>query len=202
MKKNRKTSIIFGVGFNDADYTTQVFSYEQGKKKLEWVCPYYRRWHDMLKRCYSPNCHKTQPTYKDCTMCEEWLTFSNFKKWMEAQKWEGKQLDKDILKIGNKEYGPESCVFVHRIVNTFIVDRENKRGEYPLGVYFNKRNNKFIAMCSDPFSKEQRYVGCFDCPNDAHLAWKKRKHELACKLADSEYVDDERVAQALRTRYL
>mgnify|MGYP001117231448 CR=1 FL=1 len=154
----------------------------------------------MLKRCYSGKYHERKPTYRGCTVCEDWHTFSNFRDWMENQDWEGKHLDKDLLISGNKEYGPETCVFVTSVVNLFTTDSCNSRGEYPIGVYW--QQDKFTARCSNPFTGEREWLGRFDCPDQAHLAWKKRKHELACQLAESEYVTDERVAQALRTRYL
>jgi hypothetical protein len=121
---------------------------------------------------------------------------------MESQDWEGKQLDKDLLGAENKEYGPNNCVFVPQIVNSFLIGRCNGCGEFPLGVTSNKKVRKFIAQCWNPFTTKREHLGYFDCPNQAHLAWKRRKHELACQLADSEHVTDERVAQALRTRYL
>jgi hypothetical protein len=156
----------------------------------------------MLKRCYSKEYHEHYPTYSGCSVCEDWLTFSNFKLWMEQQDWENKQLDKDLLISGNKEYGPETCVFVTSVVNTFTLDRCNSRGAYPLGVRFHNVAKKFEAQCRNPFTGKREYLGLFDCPDQAHLAWKKRKHELACQLVESAYVTDERVAQALRTRYL
>jgi hypothetical protein len=192
--------LVQGVGVNDAEYNVLLYETVDGKWKIVWTCPYYRRWHDMLTRCYSEKCHEKYPTYVGCSVCEEWLTFSNFKCWMEQQDWENKQLDKDLLKVGNKEYNPENCVFVTKIVNTFLSDRGKARGEFPLGVSSYK--GKFIAQCSNPFTGKQEYLGYFDCPEQAHLVWKKRKHELAYQLADSEHVTDERVAQALRTRYL
>ena len=74
------------------------------------------------------------PTYKGCSVSEEWLRFSNFKRWMEKQDWDGKQLDKDILFEGNKVYSAETCVFVTSVVNSFTSDSGAKRGEWLIGV--------------------------------------------------------------------
>ena len=198
----RKKSLIAGVGINDADYVTRKFETINGKQKLVWVCPFYRRWYDMLTRCYSAKHLEKFPTYKGCTVIEEWKTFSNFRNWMIEQDYEGKQLDKDILIEGNKVYSPETCVFVSKLVNSFFVDSGAIRGDYPIGVSFNKPNGKFRSNCSNPFTKKGEHLGCFDCPNEAHLVWKARKHELACMLADSEHVNDPRVAEALKTRFI
>ena len=74
---------VFGVGVNDASYMTN----HKDKDGIIKVCPYYRRWKNMLKRCYSSKCQDKNPTYLGCAVSNEWLTFSNFKLWMEGQEW-------------------------------------------------------------------------------------------------------------------
>ena len=203
-KIKSKPKLVYGVGINDADYVThkwETIGYVNGKLKQKrvWECPYYRAWSDMLKRCYSAKTQERQPTYKGCTVSEEWLTFSVFKSWMEQQDWEGKQLDKDILFEGNKIYSAETCVFVTRAVNMFTIDCGVARGEWPVGVYWNKRACKFQAQCRNPFTKKREHLGLFTCPNEAHQAWLKRKLELAHLLASEQ--SDTRVAKALIERY-
>lgn len=197
-KRNR---LVCGVGINDAGYVVKKHENVDGKLKLVWICPFYSRWKDMLKRCYSDKFHSKRPTYKGCTVCDEWLTFSNFKSWMETQRWEDCQLDKDLLIEGNKVYSPETCVFVHRTVNMFTTDHGVARGEYMIGVNWHKANSKFRSMCRNPFTGKQEHLGLFDNELDTHLAWKKRKHEMACQLAESEYCNDPRLAEVLKTRY-
>mgnify|MGYP007057199411 CR=1 FL=1 len=197
-----KNNLVYEVGINDANYNVTLSEKVDGKWEIIYQCPYYRTWTHMLERCYSDKYHERKPTYRECTVCEEWLTFSNFRKWMEQQDWENNQLDKDLLWFGNKEYNPNNCVFIPQIVNSFLTDRGNGRGEYPIGVSFHKKTRKFRAMCCNPFTKRQEHLGLFNGTDQAHSAWKERKHALACQLADSEYVTDERVAHALRTRFL
>jgi hypothetical protein len=72
----------------------------------------YSVWLDMLKRCYDEKYLKKQPTYEGCTVVPEWHNFQNFAKWFEENYIEGMYLDKDIIKEGNKIYGPETCKFV------------------------------------------------------------------------------------------
>jgi hypothetical protein len=181
---------VCGIGINDADY---VVAKRKGNKII-WICPFYRAWKDMLKRCYNKTELKRHPTYVGCTVCEEWLTFSNFKVWMESQNWEGKQLDKDILGNG-KLYNPKTCAFVLPSTNVFLTDCAASRGEYLIGVYRNKQNGKFRSQCRNPFTKKVEYLGYFHTELEAHFAWKKRKHEHACKLAELE--TNPRVTKAL-----
>ena len=201
---NKVKKLVFGVGINDADYVVQKFEtigYVDGKqkRKLVWICPYYRVWKNMLSRCYSIKTQDKNPTYKVCSVSEEWLTFSNFRTWMENQDWEGKQLDKDLLFEGNKVYSAEACVFVTPIINLFTIDRNNDRGEWLIGVNWHKRTGKFVAQCSNPSTKKQEHLGLFTCELEAHQSWRKRKLELAYELAAIQ--TDERVAKALIDRY-
>jgi hypothetical protein len=187
--------LVYGAGLNDANYTLRTTI---GGKIVR--CPFYVAWQNMLKRCYSKKTQEKRPTYIGCSVCEDWLVFSNFKTWMERQSWQGKELDKDIIKSGNKIYSAEFCVFVNSVTNSFLLDCRASRGDWPLGVYWQKKAGKYRTRCCNPFTKKQEHLGYFDCPNLAHETWKKRKHELALQLADLQ--SDERVALGLRTRYL
>lgn len=194
--------LVFGVGINDADYKVKIQEswYENGKQKfrLVWVCPFYRKWDSMLKRCYYEKYREKHPTYVGCTVCEEWLTFSNFKKWMEKQNWQDKHLDKDILFPGNKVYSPETCVFVDAKVNKFLTERGASRGEYMIGVNWDRKVNKFKALCGDGNGK-QKHLGYFDSEIEAHHAWLAFKLEQAKVLANRQ--TDKCVAKALIERY-
>lgn len=196
--------LVYGVGVNDADYNVQKFEttgYVNGKqkRKLIWVCPFYRAWNNMLRRCYYIKTQGKQPTYIGCTVTREWLKFSNFRAWMDKQDWEGKQLDKDLLVEGNKIYSAETCAFVTKMVNTFAIDGAAARGEWLIGVNWDRGTSKFRSRCCNPFTKKSEHLGLFTCELEAHKAWLKRKLELAEELAAIQ--TDPRVAEALINRY-
>ena len=196
--------LVYGVGINDADYVTQkweTIEYVNGKqkKKLVWGCPYYRVWKNMLQRCYSTKFQERNPAYKGCIVSDKWITFSVFKSWMEKQDWECKQLDKDILFEGNNVYSEETCVFVTQTVNKFTIDSGAARGEWLIGVCWDKKKGKFVSRCNNPLTKKSEHLGLFDSELEAHQAWLERKLELAHLLA-AEQTDD-RVAKALIERY-
>ncbi|MNQ56357.1 hypothetical protein D3C85_704780 [compost metagenome] len=182
--------LIYDVGINDLGYTTRktVSTVVNGKRvtKTTWQCPFYATWLEMLRRGFSLKEKERHSNYKDVTVCEEWLTASNFKRWMEQQDWEGNDLDKDILIEGNKVYSPESCCFVPSYINTLLVTSKAIRGNYPLGVSLlkdclgkglskifrasikNKRNDK----CT------QKNLGHFETIAEAHRAWQKAKYDI------------------------
>jgi hypothetical protein len=58
---------------------------------------------------------------------------------------------------------------------------------------------RFRSYCGNPFTGKVEHLGYFNNPEDAHEAWRQRKHELACRYADEQA--DERVAKALRERF-
>lgn len=173
---------VFGVGVNDAEYVTQPTI--NGKTV---VCPFYKRWVNMLERCYSAKLHEKRPTYIGCSVTNEWLTFSKFKFWMEGESWDGKHLDKDLLLLGNKVYGPELCVFIPRHLNNLLNKNESSRGDFPIGVNFDKKSGKFIAFCS--VNGKEANLGKFFTPHDAALAYRKFKSDHVRRIAE-DYVSD------------
>lgn len=181
-KSHRK--LLHGVGINDADYPLHEvmdLQPENGKRKqkLIWRCPYWFVWSKMIERCYSKGYQKRQPTYMGCWVCDEWLRFSNFKRWMEQQEWQGKVLDKDILKPENKLYSPETCIFISQDLNNFLTDSGKSRGKYKIGVSLKKATSKFASYCSNPFTKKLDHLGYYETEEEAHQKWLEKKLDFA-----------------------
>jgi len=194
VKANLKKSIenrrmIYGVGINDADYVVQPII--NGKKVR---CHFYQTWSNMLLRCYSDRYHQKNTTYIGCSVCDEWLHFSNFKKWMENQDWQDKDLDKDIIVPGNKIYSPETCCFIQQSLNKMLTDRTALKGTWPVGVY--KHRKKFSASCN--YHGVREYLGSFATPEEASKAYQKRKKEIIYEAAMQQ--TDNRIRNGLLTR--
>lgn len=189
-----KVTKVYGIGVNDANYAVEVIV-----KGVHKRCPFYQKWLGLITRCYSEAYQKRFPSYKGCRVAEDWLVFSNFKAWMEKQDWEGKVLDKDLLSSDSKIYSPDTCVLISNELNIFMTDSARSRGEYPIGVHWHKDCQKFASMCRNPFKNKQESLGYYFNPQEAHEAWRKRKHELALMYAEMQ--TDERVKQALSVRY-
>lgn len=199
MAVRKRNKLVYGVGINDADYEVMRFEMVGIKFSMIWKCPIYRVWSHMLGRCYSPVEQKNNPTYLGCSVVTEWHLFSAFRKWMIDQSWGLMAIDKDILYLGNKVYGPDFCIFVTQALNTFLTDCARSRGSWPIGVSLKKKNNKFQAQCQNPFTRNREHLGYFSCPLKAHEAWRQRKHRHACRYADMQ--TDQRIAKALRDKY-
>lgn len=189
--------LVCGVGVNDADYITQCYESINGKQKRIWICPFYQKWANVLARTCSEKRKTTCPSYKNATVCEEWLTFSNFKAWMEQQDWEGKHLDKDLLVYGNKHYSPETCTFLSWGLNNFLLENKNNKGQLPAGVTLDKNRNVYQSRCN--IGKGYLYLGCYNTPEEAHEAYKVGKWKLAQEFIALE--TDQRVIDALVARF-
>lgn len=195
---SNQRSLIFGIGINDADYPVYVTKNKlvNGKNTIisKWECHFYSVWRNMLTRCYHAKYQERNKSYIGVTVCDEWLTFSNFKLWMISQDYDGKHLDKDLL--SGLVYSPETCVFLDPKVNYFI--RDSRKPEGMNGACFDKSRNKWISACVAALGGIVR-LGRFNTELEAHLAWKSEKLKQAKILADT--LEDKRVAELLIARY-
>ena len=161
--------ITFGVGYIGAK--------EIGSKGSEDYAIYHK-WYTMLQRCYWGE----KPSYEDVTVVAEWFNFQNFLKWAK-ENWFKKEyhLDKDLLATGNREYGPQTCCFLPRKMNQFLVRGKPSRGEHMIGVSFDKQNNKFKAAYN--YDGKRTHIGNFTTEIEAFLAYKAHKEIRAKELA-------------------
>lgn len=129
------------------------------------------RWHSMLKRCYSTA--GKYPTYEGVKVCDEWLTFSNFRNWvLEQHGWEVLELDKDILLEDNKIYSPETCVMVPSYINKGFNFKIGKlKGFYDTS----SKTPKWIVTCI--VDGKQLYLGRYITKEEAYEVWKVKKIE-------------------------
>jgi hypothetical protein len=151
----------------------------------------YHIWSSMITRCYNVKLYKKFPSYSKCFVNDDWHNFQNFAKWYDENYYEigGEKmcLDKDILVKGNKEYSESTCIFVPDTINKLFIKREDYRNNLPIGVHFSKRDNIYVAQCSDPNGRK-RFLGRYDSPEAAFYAYKKRKEQLIKQTAE-EYKD-------------
>ncbi len=212
VRKKSTRVVHYGKGINDVDYKVTVHEellpHPDGSRNqiLVWKCPAYSKWVDLLKRVYCSKYHTKQPTYKGCTMEDGWHSLTEFKCWYDNNLvvGHGSHLDKDFLVVGNKHYSPDTCVLIPNLVNNFINTGANilkLDSTLPIGVSTTSKEGIYRSRCSDPFKRYPAEISRHSCPDEAHLAWKERKHQYACELADSEYCNDVRLAEALRTRF-
>ncbi len=163
MEKDYYKPTLCGIGFlGEGIYKPYI---NRKKQKV------YQVWQDMIIRCYDEKIILKNPTYNQCSVCNEWKNFQNFAKWFFDNYIEGYCLDKDILFKKNKIYSPETCCFVPNEVNVLFTKNDKYRGELPIGV--SKVGNKFKASVS----KENKRIslGLFENDVLAFLAYKREK---------------------------
>jgi hypothetical protein len=152
----------------------------------------YEVWRSMLKRCYDFKFHEKESTYKGCEVYKDLLNFQNFGLWFDDNYYEieGEKmcLDKDILVKDNKIYSPETSVFVPEKINLLFAKRQNHRGEYPIGVSYDKYAKKFISQCSiydyEENKIERKRLGYYETSEEAFESYKKFKEQNIKEAAD------------------
>lgn len=167
-----KKKNIFGVA---------IFDYSNIINKNTIEHKSYTVWYSMIRRCYSDVYHKGHPTYIGCTVCDEWLLFSNFKKWFDENYIEGYALDKDILIKGNKVYSPETCCFVPNEINQLLCNKSKRKHDLPKGVCKTKYN-KYIACLS--VGNNIKRLGNYNTKEEAFNAYKRAKEEYIKEVAN------------------
>lgn len=170
---------------------------------IDWHDPYmykqYILWKNMIVRTCCPKYKSKYPSYHDASVCDEWLTFSTFKRWLDEPSTNykiGYHLDKDIIVKGNMLYSPETCCFVPSELNMLFTNRKRCRGAYPIGVTY--CSGGYVATLST--SGGDKYLGYYHSEIDAFNAYKFAKETHIKELAERYFQEGkitERVYNAL-----
>lgn len=164
--KGRNKKPLYGFGINDASYITQTPS-------KGWICPHYRAWSGILRRCLSDKFKAKKKSYIGCTISQDWKFFSDYLNWSLESYVHGWELDKDILIPENKHYGPNTCAYIPCYINAMI--KQKPVGKiYPLGVSLMKDNRQLTYSASCGRLSMGR-IGYYDSPENAHKAWQWEK---------------------------
>ena len=177
----KQRRIVCGVGINDSTSSTHASDDRE---------PAYALWKSILDRCYrhSP---KKRTTYLGCSVCNEWLLYSNFKRWFDDPTngyRKGYHIDKDILVRGNKIYSPDTCCFVPPEINTLIVKHDATRGDLPIGVTKNNSVSRGFRAIVRIYGKYHT-IGYFGTIEEAFNAYKLTKETHIQEVATQYYKD-------------
>lgn len=172
--KNPYRPRIYGVGYIGVG---NAVASENGKDTRP-----YATWSRMLERCYCPKKQSTNPSYIGCYVAPEWHNFQNFYSWYMSQEFcgSGYQLDKDILKRGNKVYCKEFCRLVPESINKVLGNNEAKRGDLPMGMQYRSGGYTVKLSCYGKI----RYIGRFKDVDSAFRAYKLARESYIKELAE------------------
>ena len=180
---------VFNVGIVGNKYPAKI----NGEHTKE-----YKAWQGMIARAYGYVAKEKRPKYEEVSCCDEWLNYETFYEWLHNQpnfdKWYNGDLwaiDKDILIKGNTIYSPETCCLVPLNINNLFTKADVSRGEYPIGVYFHIRLNKFCAQISKRNKQlnknQQDFIGYYNTSEEAFRAYKQAKESYIKQIAKEEY---------------
>ena len=175
--KDRYLPSVFGVGILGTKYQAKI----NGVNTKE-----YALWKCMLERCYSDTYQKKYPTYEGCEVGDNFKSYEYFYEWCHKQIGFGNkdwQLDKDLLIKGNKVYSEPTCVFIPAEINSLLVKCTASRGEYLIGVCWDKAKNAFKAQVSKNKGKRE-HLGSFKTEIEAFNAYKTAKESFIKEQAE------------------
>lgn len=162
-------------------------------------------WSGINSRClFGGAAQKARVAYIGCIVSDNFKDFQYFAKWCQSQVGFDKRdkrgirwaIDKDLLQKGNKQYHEDLCVFLPPEINGFLVKRDRGRGDYPVGVCFHQKTQKYMAQCCQ--GKTTTYLSLHDTIEGAFRAYKVAKEYLAKELANKwQNSIDQRAYQAL-----
>lgn len=166
---------VCGVGVLDVPY-----SYSTDKETQRA----YSLWSGILQRCYGARKIKA---YQGCSICKEWIFFSNFKKWFDDPDngyQEGYHVDKDILVKGNKIYSPQTCCFVPQEINKILITNNQK---ITTGVSLSVRGKCIRYHAYVSVRGKRHNLGFYTNKKDAFLAYKRAKELYVQEMANLYY---------------
>lgn len=145
----------------------------------------YITWRNILVRCYTCNENKN-PTYKNCTVCDEWLYYPHFKVWYDNNYIKGFVIDKDILQNGlvNKVYSSSTCCFIPQYVNGLLTFNQESDSGLSNGVCYTKDHKHYRARSA--LRNESEYLGTFSTEDEAFEVYKTHKEAVLYKVAIEE----------------
>lgn len=170
---------VFGVGCFGAEKSGSV-GYKAHTRE-------YMFWNGAMERCYSGKSLLRSPTYEGCTVHEAWHNFQDFAEWCQCQVGFmelGWQLDKDLLGgiTAGKVYGPDTCIFVPKEINTLFIVPTTKEDGLPTGVSYDKSRGNYQAGCGG--GGYRKALGRFKTPEMAYEAYLKHKKIRVCELIE------------------
>ena len=162
---------VYGVGILGTKYPSTINGIHTKEYKL---------WQNMLVRCYSDSSKKRRPTYEGCEVSDNFKNYEYFYEWCHKQIGFSNQdwhLDKDLLVKGNKVYSETTCVFLPNEINSLLTKRTASRGEYLIGVSWDKRGMAFISRVRKNKGRSE-YLGSFNTELEAFNAYKQAKESF------------------------
>lgn len=168
-EENKKKGIleprkIYGVGFNS------LLRGKDGYKARDKNGVYreYDHWRRMLQRSYDEKWFAKHPTYEKCEVDYAWWDYQDFAHYYHNCEYKSSttDLDKDLLVMGNKVYGPETCVFIPETINKAIVvrgrvsafhSRDNIYESYCNGIYLG-RSSDLLAFTEQWVEVKQNHI--------------------------------------------
>ena len=183
--KNPFQPRIEGVGYIGVGAYSSRFINEHGNVKESRE---YKKWRNMLERCYHLNNYNSRPSYEGCTVDEKWHNFQNFAEWYVKQIGHDKgwHVDKDLLIKGNKVYSENTCILLPIELNTMLTEpiKKYNKDKLPKGYRYSPNGS---IRASLNLSDRKMYSKTFTNLDEA-IKWRNNEME--------KYIEDKLIKYA------
>lgn len=133
---------------------------------------------EMKRRCNSSLQIGKYKSYAGCTC--DFKDFQDFAEWAIIQIGYGGQLDKDIIRKGNKIYSKDFCSFVPLELNNILTKCESSRGKQLIGISLDLLRGYKVTL---NHGDKKKHLGYFTNELDAFYCYKRNKEVFIKKQA-------------------
>jgi len=143
-----RNKLVCGIGINDAWYIT-----ERKVDGINTKCPYSVKWKSLMNSVANSMRKTDRPAEDFITL--DWLTFSNFRRWMETQEFANHRLSVST----GCTYSPENCGFIeYESKGLFFGVGYNPKGKHPTKIdgIPTKEQTLWLNMLARCYGKHQK----------------------------------------------
>lgn len=170
---------VYGIGYNGI-----------GPYNTSHHMKAYNRWTGILLRVYASQNLTVRENYKDCSVISEWHNFQNFAEWFYNQPFHSElnyEVDKDLKILGNKVYGPNTCLLIPKKLNC-LIGVSSRYNRIANGVSKRYESSRYLVRLQ--VSGIRKIIGLFTTLEEASLAYTEAHRIAVLQMGQQMYQEN------------
>jgi hypothetical protein len=148
----------------------------------------YIYWKQILLECFSQKYILAHPLFEGKTVCEEWLDYSNFKKWYDLNYYEipSQRMVLTNNLFNGKNFCPETSCFLPNEINSVfqIVCQKTSDVDLPIGITQRQYQAYGIEIPVYTVAIQGKYIGIYSDLNESLSVWQAAKQKQLDELIE------------------